>query len=72
MSFVKVDGTAFVRDTNSMGIINTDSHAKNEYLAKVRMINTQKSEINKVNQEINQLKSDLSDIKELLQQLILK
>ena len=55
MPLVKVKESNFVRDTNSMAIINTDNTAKNEYIAKVRLLNNQKTEINKVNQEINQI-----------------
>ena len=72
MPLVKVKESNFVRDTNSMAIINTDNTAKNEYLTKVRLLNNQKTEINKVNQEINQIKSELSEIKDLMKQLLLK
>ena len=72
MPLVKVKESNFVRDTNSMAIINTDNTAKNEYIAKVRLLNNQKTEINKVNQEINQIKSELSEIKDLMKQLLLK
>ena len=68
MPLVKVKESNFVRDTNSMAIINTDNTAKNEYIAKVRLLNNQKTEINKVNQEINQIKSELSEIKDLMKQ----
>jgi hypothetical protein len=72
MAMVKINNSSFVRDTNSMAIINTDSHAKNEYLSKVNMINRQKNEINKVNDEVNYLKTELSEIKELLNKLLEK
>jgi hypothetical protein len=70
MSLVKVPGTPFVRDTQSMAIINTDTTAKEEYLAKSRILNGQKEQINKMNAEINGLRNELGDIKQLLQQLI--
>jgi septal ring factor EnvC (AmiA/AmiB activator) len=70
MNFVKVEGTNFVRDVNSMGLSNTDMAAKDEYYSKVRMIQSQKQNLNKVNEEINSLKNDISDIKMLLKQLI--
>jgi hypothetical protein len=72
MSIVKVNNSKFVRDTNSMAIINTDSQAKNEYLAKVNMINRQKNEINKVNEEVISLKSEMAEIKDLLKKLLEK
>ena len=43
---VQVQNTSFVRDTESMALVNTDSTAKNEYLAKVRLLKNQKEEIN--------------------------
>ena len=69
---VKVNGTNYIRDTQSMAIMNTDTAARDEYYDKVRILNNQKSEINKVNQEINQIKSDMSEIKDLLKQLLTK
>lgn len=72
MSFVKVEGVEFVRDTNSMGLSNTNMTEKNEYYAKVRMLQNQKDEINKVKSEMNNIKKDIGDIKSLLQQLLEK
>jgi hypothetical protein len=70
--FVKINGTNMVRDTNSMGISNQDSAAKEEYYAKVRMIQNQKEGLNKVNEEINELRCELGDIKSLLVKLLNK
>lgn len=61
-----------VRDTASMALINTDQTSKNEYYNKVRMIQNQKEEINKVKTEIESLKNDLGDIKEMMKQLLAK
>lgn len=61
-----------VRDTASMALINTDQHVKNEYYSKVKMIQTQKEEINKVKSEIDSLKYDLGEIKEMMKQLLSK
>lgn len=61
-----------VRDTASMALINTDQTSKNEYYNKVRMIQNQKEEINKVKTEIESLKNDLGDIKEMMKQLLTK
>jgi archaellum component FlaC len=69
---VKVNGTSFVRDTRSMVLNNTDTAAKEEYYNKVRMVQGQKEQINKMSGEINELKSELGDIKNLLQQLLSK
>jgi hypothetical protein len=72
MSLVKVTGTKFVRDTNSMAIMPIDNTEKNEYLAKVRAAISQKEEINKVKSELDGIKADVSEIKVLLQQLLIK
>jgi septal ring factor EnvC (AmiA/AmiB activator) len=69
---VKVNDSPFVRDTESRALINQDYSGREEYYAKVRLLNNQKTEINKVNAEINQIKSEMSEIKDLLQQLLLK
>lgn len=70
--FVRVNGTNFVRDTNSMGLTNENIQEKNEYLSKLALVKNQKEEINKVKSEIDSLKSDMSDIKEMLLQLLNK
>jgi hypothetical protein len=67
---VKVTGTNFVRDTGSMGLINNDDSARNEYLAKVRMLKTQKDEINTVKAEIAGIKDDVNEIKQLMLKLL--
>jgi hypothetical protein len=72
MPLVKVPGTPFVRDTQSMAIINTDTAAKEEYLAKSRILNNQKEQINKLKDEVGGIKNELDEIKQLLQLLINK
>lgn len=69
---VKVTDSTFVRDVQSRALINQDYTGRDEYYAKVKMLNNQKTEINKVNAEINQIKSEMSEIKDLLKQLLLK
>jgi len=68
--YVKVTGTNFVRDINSMAIINTDNNEKNEYYSKQKLLSTQKQELNNIRSEIDEMKSDVSDIKQLLLQLM--
>ena len=70
MPLVKVTGTNLVRDTKSMGLINTDNIEKNEYYSKLRMMKTQKDEINSVKAEMANIKGDVADIKKLLMQLL--
>jgi septal ring factor EnvC (AmiA/AmiB activator) len=67
---VDVKDSKFVRDTNSMALINKDSAAREDYYSKVRMLTNQKQEINNIKSEIASMKTDVNDIKELLKQLI--
>lgn len=69
---VEVKESKFVRDTNSMALINKDSGAREEYLSKVRMVKIQKEEINNIKAEISSMKTDITEIKNLLGQLISK
>lgn len=70
MALVKVTGTNFVRDTASMAILPPDTAQKNDYFAKVRLVKSQKDEINSIKSEINVIKTDMCEIKSLLKQLI--
>jgi len=72
MTFVKVTGTSFVRDINSMGLSNTDTSARDEYYNKLRLIKNQKEQLNMVQEEIDNVKTEMGEIKQLLQQLISK
>jgi hypothetical protein len=72
MALVKVEDSTFVRDTKSRALINTDNAARDDYFSKVKMLNANKSEINKLNSDVTNLKSELSEIKNLLNQLLLK
>lgn len=67
---VDVKETKFVRDTASMALINKDNSARDEYLAKVRMMNHQKEEINKIKAEVSSIKGDVLEIKDILRQLL--
>lgn len=70
MALVQIPGTTLFRDTESMGLVNRDSHGLEEYNMKRRMILTQRDEINKVKTEIAGLKQDMSEIKQLLLKLM--
>ena len=70
MALVKVEGTSFVRDTETMLLMNTDVVSKNEYYAKARLLKTQKQEINNVKCEIQGIKEDMKEIKELMLKLM--
>jgi hypothetical protein len=72
MALVKVTDTSFLRDTNSRALLNMDQTAKNDYLTKVKMLKTQKDEINTVKSEISAVKEDMLEIKQLLFKLLEK
>ena len=69
-TLVKVDGVNFVRDVKTMQLSNTDYAERNEYFLKVKLLKTQKQEINKLNDELSSIKNDMLDIKQLLAELI--
>jgi hypothetical protein len=69
MAIVKIPGTTYVRDTQTMALINTDMAGLEDYKMKSTLISNQKSEINKVKNEINEIRNDVQIIKELLMQL---
>lgn len=68
--FVEVKDSKFIRDTNSMALINKDMSARDEYYSKVRLLNYQKEEINKLKTDISSVKEDMCEIKEILKQLL--
>jgi hypothetical protein len=69
MAIVKIPGTTYVRDTQTMALINTDIAGLDDYKMKSTLIKNQKLEINKVKNEIDEIKNDVQIIKELLMQL---
>ena len=72
MQLVKIPDTNYVRDIHSMGLINTDERAKNEYQSKVQMLKVQKDEINKVKDEVKEIRNDMTEIKQLMLKLLYK
>jgi hypothetical protein len=69
-TLVKIEGANFVRDIKTMQLSSTDYTERNEYYLKVKLLKTQKQEINKLNDELSTIKSDMSEIKQLLEELI--
>jgi len=70
MQYVQIPGTPFVRDTNSMGLVNRDSSGLEEYKNKRRALAAQKDEINNIKSEIQSIKNDMSEIKQMMLQLM--
>jgi hypothetical protein len=69
---LKVQGTEFVRDTNSTALINKDATGLEEYYKKRRMMAAQKDEINNLKKEHENIKMELSEIKQLMLKLLEK
>lgn len=67
---VGIKDSKFVRDTQSMALINTDSSAREEYYSKSRMLKNQKEEINNIRNEFSSLKNEIDEIKKLLVQIL--
>jgi hypothetical protein len=72
MNYLKVEGTKLIRHKNSGALINQDKNGLDEYLAKRRVMESQKEEINKVKLEIKEIKNDLTEIKNLMLKLLEK
>ena len=70
MALVRVTGTNFIRDTNTMALVNTDVKEKAEYQNKLQILKSQKEEINKVKAELSDIKQDMSEIKNILLKLM--
>lgn len=68
--FVNVKDSKYVRDTNSMALINNDSSAREDYLMKSKILKSQKEEINNIRNEVSSIKNDINEIKKLLVQLL--
>ena len=68
--FVRVTNSNLVRDTSSMALMPVDNTEKNEYYSKLRVIKSQKEEINNVKAEMSNIKTDVAEIKQLLLKLL--
>jgi hypothetical protein len=73
MARLKVEGyQSLIRDTNSNGIVNTNTTEYSIYMARARAREKQGDEIRNAVKEINNLKSELREIKDLLKGAISK
>jgi hypothetical protein len=70
MPLVQITGTTFVRDTDSMGVINKDKNGLEDYLKKRNLMATQKEEINNMKNDIIDVKEDIKEIKHLLLKML--
>ena len=70
MRIVPVKDSTFVRDTNSMALINKDENGFKDYLKKRNIMASQKEEINNMKADIASVKNDVQEIKQLIFQLL--
>lgn len=73
MTLVKVEGTNFVKDTNTNALLMTGRSALLENQArkkKNQLINTQNEEINNIKSQVTDLSSEMKEIKLLLTALL--
>jgi hypothetical protein len=70
MPLVQITGTTFVRDTDSMGVINKDKNGLEDYLKKRNLMATQKEEINNMKNDIVDVKEYIKEIKQLLLKML--
>lgn len=69
---VEVENSKYMRDTNSMVLLNTDNRAREEYYSRGRITQYQKDEINTIKSNVSSMQSDILEIKSLLKQLLSK
>lgn len=73
--FIPVEGTPYVKDTNTSALLTVNKTAIEQNEARKRLSNNLKSksdEINNIKIELKSLNSDLSEIKELLKTLLVQ
>lgn len=69
---INIPDTTFVRDTQSMALINQDKNGLETYIKKRDHLLAQKQEINTIKTEIQSIKEDMLEIKKLMVYLIEK
>ena len=71
--YVKTDNPAYVRDTNSNGIVNSDMQALTRHREKVKQFKANQSKIDSINnvkEDIDSLRDEISEIKNLLKLVV--
>ena len=69
---VKIPGTTFYRDINSMALVNKDTAGLEDYKNKRKFAESQRQEINNLKKEMDCIKNDVLEIKEMMHQLLKK
>ena len=69
---VKIPGTTFYRDVNSMALVNKDTAGLEDYKNKRKFAESQRQEINNLKKEMDCIKNDVLEIKEMMHQLLKK
>lgn len=73
MAYLKVEGhDSLVRNTNHGGIVNTNKSDYEIYMKRMRIRQTQHTQIQDACREINSLKQEMIEIKNLIKELVNK
>ena len=71
MAYLKVEGhRAFVKDTSSNGVINTDASAYEIHIKRIKEARQSSNDLRNAVRDINNLKQEMSEIKGLLLKLV--
>jgi len=66
--FVKTENPGYVRDTDSMAVINTDIESFKNY----KLMREEKLKVQRLTSEVDSLKQDLNQLKNLLTKVLEK
>ena len=66
------DNTTLVRDTYSMGVVNTNTNALNDYLKRHQAALVKLAEERRKEQELNSLRKEVDELKQLVKQVLEK
>jgi hypothetical protein len=71
--FIPIENsTSLVRQTSSMGVINTDIGAKTRYRAQRDRILSDKRQISETTEQINMLRKQLNELSEIVHRCIIR
>jgi hypothetical protein len=66
------DNQGLVRDTYSMGVVNTNKNALNDYLKRHQAALVKLAEERRKEQELNNLRKEVDELKQLVRQILEK